>query len=177
MRAVDVGTDVMSATELPPPALVLGPPRAWELYQRPLVHLLPPPVAGSRALPPPTLTRDEPVSVESPVFPSSPTPGRPDLDDQVRALLARSGNIVQRQRVERQEFDERLVKVLSLLAELTEERRFLEERVVVLDDRLTVVERVSANAGDLALSRTEQLDNRLGRLERSFIGRRHLREG
>ncbi len=115
--------------------------------------------------------------MESPVFPSSPTSSRPDLDDQVRALLARSGNIVQRQRRERQEFDERLVNVLRLLTQLTEERRFLEERVAVLEDRLAVVERVSANAGELALSRADQLDNRLGRLERSFIGRRHLREG
>ena len=134
-------------------------------------------MVASRSLVPPTLTDRAQGRVESPVFPSSPTSSRPDLDDQVRALLARSGNVAQRQRLERQEFDERLVNVLRLLTQLTEERRFLEERVAVLEDRLAVVERVSANAGDLALSRTEQLDNRLGRLERSFIGRRHLREG
>jgi methyl-accepting chemotaxis protein len=137
----------------------------------------PPPIVASRSLAPPTFTDRAQTPVESAVFPSSPTSSRPDLDGQVRALLARSGNIAQRRRVERQEFDERLVNVLCLLTQLTEERRFLEERVAVLEGRLAVVERVGANAGDLTLSRAEQFDNRLGRLERSFIGRRHLREG
>jgi hypothetical protein len=111
------------------------------------------------------------------VFPSSPAASRPDLDDLVRTLLVRSGHIAHRQRVERQDFDEQLVNVLKLLTELTEERRFLDERVALLEDRLDVVERVSATAGDLALSRTEHLDSRVTRVERSMIGRRHLREG
>lgn len=174
---VDSGIDVICVSRLPPAPFVSASPGGWESSpQLAAVRRLPPPLAASRSLAPPMLTGRAHDAVESPVFPASQSPSRPDLDEQVRVLLARSGTIVQRQRAERQEFDERLVSVLRLLTELTEERRFLEARVAVLEDRLTAVERVSANAGDLARSRTEQLDNRLGRLERSFIGRRHLRE-
>lgn len=120
----------------------------------------------------PTETLAMPSVSGSPSDP--PLSSRPDLDAQLRALIGRSGE-AQRQRVELQDFHNQLVRTISLLTELDEHRHFLAERVAVLEDRLVVVERLSANAADLALDRTEQLDNRLSRVERAIASRQVLR--
>ncbi len=154
------GRRLMASVDLPPPSPGTGATR------------IPPPLA---AAPAPFARPGSGGSLPDEGVPVGPITGRQDLDEQVRALLARSDATL-RQRAERRAFDERVVKVLQLLAQLDDRRRFVEERVAVLEDRLAVLEHISADVGDLALSRTVELGHRMVRVERSLIGRRHSRE-
>lgn len=104
-------------------------------------------------MPPPPVVTAPPTSVECAATPADRASSRPQLDEQVRTLLVRSGDLMQRQRAERREFDGRLIKVLQLLTELDDDRRFLTERVSILEERLAVIEQTSVAPGDLALAR------------------------
>lgn len=111
-----------------------------------------------------------PLSRQSEPAPITPV-ARPDLDIQIRAILARSGDALQQQRAERQAFDERVVTVLRLMTELETQRGLADERFALIEQRLATMEAMCSETSELSMSRTEQFDQRMARLERSMTNR------
>ena len=100
---------------------------------------------------------------------SAPLPSkaaRPDLDNEIRVLLAKSNEKAQREQAERREVDAFVVAVISRLDEVERHRQLLDERTNALEGRVTHVEHVNVEQARTTEALAFELDDRLTAVER-----------
>ena len=107
-------------------------------------------------------------------------PRQAELDAKIRSILDGQRSAPRSMRGEAGVVDGRLSETLKALAALESRRRSAEEQIDRLESRLAALEsslsvaEATGNAVDGVLSRSLQLEGRLGRLERHLFGRQAL---
>lgn len=157
------------------PSWVLVPPHSPRCtnYRASLPAPLPPPpaptappVAIANLVTPPTTANS------STSAPLPPTVTRPDLDNEIRVLLAKSSEKTQREQAERREVDAWVVAVVARLDEAERRRRLLDERTEALESRMTQAEHVNVEQARTTEALAFELHDRLTAVERRQARRR-----
>ncbi len=127
---------------------------------------LAPPVVIANLVTPP-LTANSSASALRP-----PKAARPDLDNEIRVLLAKSHEKAQREQAERREVDTWVVAVVSRLDDFERDRQLLAERTEALENRLGHVEHVASEQTRAAEALAFEFDDRMTAVERRQARRR-----
>ena len=101
-------------------------------------------------------------------------PTRPDLDNEIRVLLAKSNEKAQREQAERREVDAFVVAVISRLDEVERHRQLLDERTNALEGRMTHVEHVNVEQARTMLSCRTRLRISRSKYSRTANQREHV---
>jgi hypothetical protein len=102
----------------------------------------------------------------------SPKAARPEFDNEIRLLLAKSNEKAQREQAERREVDAWVVAVVSRLDEIERHRQLLDDRTEALESRVTQVEHVTDEQAHTTDALAREVDDRLMAVERRQARRR-----
>jgi hypothetical protein len=155
----------------------LTPPRSPRLayHRSSLPAPLPPPTPLPPTAPPviiANLVTPPTTANSSAAAPPSPKAARPEFDNEIRLLLAKSNEKAQREQAERREVDAWVVAVVSRLDEIERHRQLLDDRTEALESRVTQVEHVTDEQAHTTDALAREVDDRLTAVERRQARRR-----